>query len=311
MRVFVTGATGFIGSAVVRELIASGHQVLGFARSDQGAASLIAAGAEVQRGDLDNLDSLRRGASASDGVIHTAYIHDWNVSREDAAKADRRVVNALGEALAGTDRPFVITSGTVAATEEAVPESESVGGGRYATEQLAVLFTTRGVRASVLRFPPTVHGRGDHGFVPILINIARTKGISAYPGDGSNRWAAVHRLDAAHLFRLALESAPPGARLHGVAEEGIPVREIAEVIGRHLNVPVTSIPREEANTHFGFLGAFFSLDLPRSSAITQKMMGWHPVQPGLIADLDDGHYFTGSGPAHNPMAATSTANLSR
>jgi nucleoside-diphosphate-sugar epimerase len=313
MRVFVTGATGFIGSAVVRELLSTGHQVLGLARSEQGAESLKAAGAEVVRGDLDHLDSFRRGAAASDGVIHTAYIHDWSVSREDAAKIDRRAIEAMGEALAGTDRPFVITSGTGGlspgrvATEESVPPSESLGGGRYANELAAVSFTTRGVRASVVRFPPTVHGRGDHGFIAILINIARTKGVSAYPGDGSNRWPAVHRLDAAHLFRLAVESAPAGARLHGVGEEGIPVREIAEVIGRHLNVPVRSIPREEANLHFGFLGAFFSLDAPASSTLTQQLLGWHPAQPGLIADLEEGHYFEQRGDGQNSMATTTRA----
>lgn len=295
MRVFVTGATGFIGSAVVRELLGAGHEVLGLARSDQGAAALTAVGAQVHRGDLSDLDSLRGGAIASDGVIHTAYNHDFTVSRAEAADADRRAIAAMAEALAGTNRPLIITSGTGAraggriATEDTVPPSDPTS--RHATEESAVAFVERGVRVAVVRFPPSVHGRGDHGFVPLLINIARTKGISAYPGDGSNRWPAVHRLDAAHLFRLAVESAPPGARLHGVGEEGIPVREIAEVIGRHLNVPVRSIPVEEAAEHFGFLGAFFSLDLPASSALTQQRMGWRPTQPGLIADLDQGHYF--------------------
>ena len=312
MRVFVTGATGFIGSAVVRELLDAGHEVLGLARSDQGAASLMALGAQVHRGDLNDLDSLQSGAAASDGVIHTAYNHDFTVSRMDAAQADRRAITAMAEAIAGSNRPLVITSGTGVrpagqiATEDTAPSSDRTG--RYATEEAAMAFVERGVRVAVVCFPLSVHGRGDHGFVPILINIARTKGVSAYPGDGSNRWPAVHRLDAAHLFRLAVESAPPGARLHGVGEEGIPVREIAEVIGRHLNVPVTSIPVEEANEHFGFLGAFFSLDAPASSALTQQLMGWHPVQPGLIADLDEGHYFGESDNGPASMPATTGAN---
>jgi nucleoside-diphosphate-sugar epimerase len=296
MRVFVTGASGFIGSAVVRELLDAGHQVLGLARSDQAATTVAQAGAEVQRGDLTDLDSLRRGAAASEGVIHTAYNHNWNVSRADAAQQDMRVIRAMGEVLAGSDRPFIITSGIgslapgMLAMEDTVPASGSASP-RYAAEAAALAFVERGVRVSVVRFPPTVHGKGDHGFIPMLINTARTKGVSAYPGDGSNRWPAVHRFDAAHLFRLAVESAPAGARLHGVAEEGIPVREIAEVIGRHLNLPVRSISREEAGTHFGFLAALFSVDIPASSTLTQQRMGWHPVQPRLIEDLEAGHYF--------------------
>jgi nucleoside-diphosphate-sugar epimerase len=297
MRVFVTGATGFIGSAVVRELLEAGHEVIGLARSDKAAASLAAAGADVHRGDVNDLESLRMGATAADGVIHTAYNHDFAVSRLDAAAADRRAVVAMGEALEGSDRPFVITSGTGVrapghiATEDSPRDASSDPTGRAATEEVAVSFVDRGVRASVVRFPPSVHGRGDHGFVPILINIARTKGVSAYPGDGSNRWPAVHRLDAAHLFRLAVESAPAGARLHGVGDEGIPVRDIAEVIGCQLNVPVRSLSPDEVPDHFGFLGAFFSLDCPASSALTQRLLGWHPVQPGLMADLEQGHYF--------------------
>jgi nucleoside-diphosphate-sugar epimerase len=295
MRVFVTGATGFIGSAVVSELLSSGHQVLGLARSDRAAASLKAAGAEVLRGDMNDLDSVRSGAAAADGVIHTAYNHDFTVSRMDAAREDQRAITAMAESMAGSNRPLVITSATGTraagriATEDTTPASDPTG--RYATEEAAMAFVERGVRIVLVRFPPSVHGRGDHGFVPILINVARTAGISAYPGDGSNRWSAVHRLDAAHLFRLALESAPAGARLHGVGEEGIPVREIAQAIGRHLSVPVRSISGEEAGTHFGFLGGFFSLDAPASSDLTQRLLGWHPMQPGLIADLDEGHYF--------------------
>ncbi len=306
MRVFVTGASGFIGSAVVRELLAAGHSVAGLARSTAAAESVAAAGAIVHRGDLDDLESLRRGASAADGVVHTAYNHDFSVSRSDAAAADRRAIEAMAEALVGTGRPLVITSGTgrrapgQVATEDVLPDPTADLTGRVATELFATSFVERGVRVSVVRFPPSVHGRGDHGFVPRLIDIARSKGVSAFPGDGTNRWPAVNRLDAAHLFRLAVESAPAGARLHGVGDEGVPVREIAEVIGRHLDVPVASVAGDQLAEHFGFLGAFFAADLPASSAITQQLLGWHPEQPGLIADLEEGHYF-----AQKPVAAAS------
>jgi nucleoside-diphosphate-sugar epimerase len=270
--------------------------ILGLARSDKAAASLAAAGAEVHRGALDDLDSLRSGAAASDGVIHTAFIHDFS-DFPAAAQTDRRAIETLGDALAGSDRPFVITSGTTGltpgrlATEESAPDPGSPAALRFASEEAALSFAARDVRVSVVRLPPSVHGEGDHGFVPALISIARTKGVSAYPGDGSNRWPAVHRLDAAHLFQMALEAAPAGTRLHGVGEEGVPVRDIAEVIGRHLTLPVTAISREEADNHFGFLGLFLSLDVPASSTLTQKQLDWHPVQPGLIPDLDEGHYF--------------------
>jgi len=291
MRVFVTGASGFVGSAVVRELINSGHQVTGLARSDSSAAKLAAAGAQVHRGSLGDLDSLRAGAAAADGVAHLAFVHDFE-NYVEAANIDRSAIAAIGEVLAGTGRPFVVTSGLAGfglgrpLTEEdaAAPESPRVS-------EEALVLADRGVRVSAVRLAPSVHGEGDHGFVPRLIEIARAKGTSAYPGDGSNRWPAVHRLDAARLFRLALENAPVGARLHGVAEGGIPVRDIAEVVGRHLGLPVESVPVEQAFDHFGWLGGFFALDLPASSALTQERLDWHPVHPGLIADLEKGHYF--------------------
>jgi nucleoside-diphosphate-sugar epimerase len=294
MRVFVTGATGFVGSAVVRELLDAGHRVLGLARSDSGAATLAAIGVEVHRGALDDLESLRRGAAAADGVVHTAYIHGDFSDFPGAARADRRAIEAMGEALAGSERPFVITSGIVGlpgrvTTEDSVPDPGSFAELRFAAEELAMSFAGRGVRPSVVRLPPSVHGEGDHGFVPRLIEIARRTGVSGYPGDGSNRWPAVHRLDAAQLYRLALEQAPAGARYNGIADEGVPVRDIAEVIGRHLGLPVS--PVSELDAHFGFLAGFFALDVPASSALTRQRLGWHPVQPGLIADLEKGHYF--------------------
>ncbi|MBV9614507.1 MAG: SDR family oxidoreductase [Ktedonobacteraceae bacterium] len=300
MRVFVTGATGFIGSAIVRELIEAGHQVLGLARSDAAAAKVASSGAEAHRGSLDDLDSLRSGAIASDGVIHTAFVHDFsNLAR--AAETDLRAIETIGAVLEGSGKPFVITSGTLMlsfwlppghlGTEENVADAGSVAP-RIASENAAIALAERGVRSSVVRLPPSVHGEGDHGFVPTLITVARSKGVSAYPGGGSNRWPAVHRLDAAHLFRLALEKALAGSVLHAVAEEGMPVREIAGVIGRRLEVPVVSVPVGEAGEHFGFLGNFFSMDSPASSTLTQQRLGWHPVQPALLADLDQDYYFT-------------------
>jgi len=294
MRVFVTGATGFIGSAVVSELIDAGHAVVGLARSDEAAEALAAAGAEVHRGDLDDLDSLRSGAAVADGVIHCAYIHDFS-QMEQAAHTNNRAVEALGGVLEGSERPLVVTSGTalVAPGRVATEIDRGAGGGhpRAESEQIAIAIASRGVRLSILRPPPSVHGAGDHGFVPVLIEIARTNGVSAYIGDGTNRWPAVHRLDAARLYRLALESAPAGTVLHAVAEEGVPTREIAEVIGRHLDLPVASIDPEAASDHFGWMAAFFALDVPASSALTRERTGWEPAQPGLIADLDQGHYF--------------------
>lgn len=296
MRIFVTGASGFIGSAVVRELLEAGHQVVGLARSDSSAEALTAAGAVAHRGSLDDLDSLRNGAAAADGVIHLAFKHDFS-DYANGVKADLRAVEAMGDVLEGTGKPLVITSGTMMlawslpgqlGTEEDMASSD----GRGASENAAIALAERGVRSSVVRLSPSVHGEGDQGFVPSLINIARTKGVSAYVGDGSNRWPAVHRLDAARLFRLALESAPAGSRLHGVADEGVPFRDIAEVIGRHLNVPVVSISPEDAEAHFGFMADFVSADNPTSSARTQELLGWRPVQPELIPDLEQGHYFS-------------------
>jgi len=292
MRVFVTGASGFIGSAVVSELIEAGHQVLGLARSESSAQAVEAAGARAHRGDIENLESLRTGAKSVDGVIHLAFNHDFT-DYTGAAETDRRAIETLGEVLAASDRPFVVTSGLAGfAPGRIVTEDDAVDpDSPRASEHAALAFTSRGVRVSVLRLPPSVHGEGDHGFVPRLIDIAREKGVSAYPGDGSNRWPAVHRFDAARLFRLALESAPAGARLHAIGDEGVPVREIAGTIGRHLALPVTGIAPEKAFDHFGWLGAFFSIDVPASTALTRELLGWQPTQPGLLDDLEQGHYF--------------------
>ncbi len=312
MRVFVTGASGWIGSAVVPELVDAGHQVIGLARSDVSADALTAAGAEVHRGTLDDLEILRCGATASDGVIHLAFKHDLAFSGDfqGAADADRRAVEAFGEALAGTDRPLLIASGLLGLAPGRVASEQdghgshaavaAFGGGpqvRWETAEFALSLAAQGVRSSIVRLPPTNHGDGDNGFIATLVAIAREKGVSGYIGDGTNRWPAVHRLDSARLFRLALGQAPAGSTLHAVADEGVPVRDIAEVIGRHLDVPVVSIAPEDAGEHFTWLGGFLGLDAPASSALTRELLGWQPRHPGLIADLDEQHYFRQAHPA--------------
>ena len=296
MRVFVTGGSGWIGSAVVAELLKSGHGVVGLARSEEAAAKLKAAGAEVVRGDVDDLETLRAGAQGSDGVIHLAFKHEIAFSPDgfaQAAASERRSIDVIGEVLTESDRPLVIASGTPAVPGRVASEDDEAGPAgpaalRGANAQAALALAARGVRSAVVRLPRSVHGEGElHGFIPRLIAIAREKGVSGYVGDGSSRWPAVHVLDAAHLFCLALEKAPAGSVLHAVGDEGIQTREIAEVIGRHLNLPTSSAPPEQ----FGFLGMVLAGDQPASSTQTRDSLGWRPVHPGLIADMEAGHYF--------------------
>jgi nucleoside-diphosphate-sugar epimerase len=307
MRVFVTGASGWIGSGVVPELIGAGHEVVGLARSDASAEALAAAGAEVRRGTLDDLDVLRAAAADSDGVAHLAFKHDIAFSGDfqGAADADRRAVETFGETLAGSGRPLVIASGVVGLLPgRVVTEHDGHGGDpmqasgpetRRGTAEVALALAGSGVRSAALRLPPTVHGDGDGGFIAALIAVARAKGVSGYVGDGANRWPAVHRLDAAHLFRLAVEKAPAGSVLHGVAEEGVALRDVAEVIGRHLDVPVTSVAPENAAEHFAWLAAFIGIDAPASNTLTRQLLAWEPTHPGLLEDLDKGHYFQAPG----------------
>jgi len=294
MRVFVTGATGFIGSAIVAELINAGHQVLGMARSDEGARALMAGGAQVHRGNLEDLESLRSGAAKADGVIHTAFDHNFSNFAANCEK-DRRAIEALGAALAGSNRPLVITSGTgMGSAAPGQPATEDVFNAnhqnpRSASELAGAAVSEAGVIVSVLRLPQ-VHNTLKQGLITPLIELTRKKGVAVYVGDGSNRWPAAHVLDVARLYRLALEKQEAGSRYPAVAEEGVPVRAIVEIIGRGLKVPVVAMSGDEAAAHFGWLAMFAGLDLPASSAQTRERLQWHPTGPGLIADLEQMHW---------------------
>jgi nucleoside-diphosphate-sugar epimerase len=295
MRVFVTGATGWIGSATVDELLAAGHEVVGLARSDASAAALEAKGAKVRRGDLDDIAGIRAGAADAEAVIHLANKHDFT-NPAVSNSAERAAVAAIGDVLERSGRPFLLASGLVAladgrpGTEDDASPFRGADSPRGGSENLALDYVPRGVHSVGVRFPPTVHGAGDHGFIAILVGIARDKGVAGYVGDGANRWPAVHRCDAARLVTLGLEKAPAGSLLHAVAEEGVATREIAEAIGRALDVPATAIPAEDAQAHFGWIGGFFSMDIPASSTHTQELLGWMPTGPTLVQDLEAGAY---------------------
>jgi nucleoside-diphosphate-sugar epimerase len=295
MRYFVTGASGWIGSASIRSLVAAGHEAVGLARSDEAAAAVEAAGADVVRGNLDDLDLLREQAAATDGVVHMAFRHDAAFSGDfgAAAESDLRAIQAFGDALEGSARPLVIASGTLGlmpgrvGTEHDLPDRSA--NPRLANAYATIELADRGVRSIVIRFAPTVHGEGDHGFIATLVDIARETKVSGYLGEGSNRWPAVHRLDAADLVHRAVENAPAGSVLHATAEDGVTTREIAQAIGRQLDVPVESIPAERAD-HFRFLSGFFGMDAPASSAITRELLDWQPAGPTLLEDIDAGRY---------------------
>lgn len=308
MRIFVTGASGWIGSAVVVELLGAGHEVVGLARSEQSAVALKAAGVDVRHGSLDDLELLASTANESDGVIHLAFKHDMAFSGnfQEAADADRAAVATMAESLVGSDRPFVVASGLLGLTPGRItteqdghrgdPSVEGLPEGpraRWETAEYVLSLASRGVRSSIVRLPPTNHGVGDNGFLTTIVNTARSSGVSGYISDGTNRWPAVHRLDSAKLFRLAAEKAPAGSTLHPVQDEGVAIRDIAEVIARHLNIPEKSIAPEDAAAHFTWMARFIGLDSPASGEFTKELLDWAPVQPGLMADLDEGHYFNG------------------
>lgn len=291
MKVFVTGASGFIGSAIVRELLEAGHEVTGLARSDESAKSITAAGAQVLKGSLDDPDSLKAGTQAADGVIHTAFIHDFTQYAK-AAETDKAAIEAMGEALKGTGKPLVVTGGILGLpkTNGVITEADAAPAAPRASEATAMALAEAGVNASVIRLPPSVHDKGDNGFIPFIIGLAKAKGVSAYVGDGSNRWPAVHRLDAAHLYRLALEKAISGCRYNAIGDEGIPVRKLAEVIGKKLNLPLVSLSPDKAAEHFNWMSRFIVFDSPATSYKTHELSGWKPTQIGLIEDMQQ-HYF--------------------